>query len=47
MQQFNKIWMLWLIFVIIWNFGWPNVHPMADIIVAIALSIAAYQYRIK
>jgi|TARA_B100001142_G_scaffold323982_1_gene374948 hypothetical protein len=47
MQQFDKVWGLWLTFVIIWNFGWPNAHPMEDVIIAILLSIAAYQYKIK
>ena len=39
MKQFDKIWWLWLLLVAIWNFGWPRVPPIADVIVAVALSI--------
>ncbi|MEE2700148.1 MAG: hypothetical protein VYD71_02145 [Bacteroidota bacterium] len=45
MKQFDSIWIVWLIGVIIWNFGWPEVPPLADVVVAIALSIAAYQIK--
>ena len=33
-----KVYVIWLIGVIIWNFGFPNASPIADIIVAILLS---------
>ena len=35
-----KVYMIWLIGVIIWNFGFPNANatPTADVIVAILLS---------
>ena len=33
-----KIYIIWLIGVIIWNFGFPNATPIADVIVAILLS---------
>ena len=45
MKQFSKIWFIWLILVCIWNFGWPNVKPLYDVIVAIILSIGAYQLK--
>ena len=45
MKQFSKIWLIWLILVCIWNFGWPNVKPFYDVIVAIILSIGAYQLK--
>tara|TARA_R110000851_G_scaffold296961_4_gene452182 strand:+ start:2906 stop:3064 length:159 start_codon:yes stop_codon:yes gene_type:complete len=44
MEQFNKTWLVWLALVSIWNFGWPTVHPIADIIVAAGLSISVYHY---
>jgi hypothetical protein len=44
-KQFDTIWFIWLILVSIWNFGWPSVPPIADIFVAVALSILAYQYK--
>ena len=34
-----KIYVIWLIGVIIWNFGFPNAPPIADVIVAIILSL--------
>tara|TARA_X000000368_G_scaffold333865_1_gene271227 strand:+ start:40 stop:180 length:141 start_codon:yes stop_codon:yes gene_type:complete len=34
-----KIYIIWLIGVIIWNFGFPNATPIADVIVAILLSL--------
>ena len=33
-----KIYIIWLISVIIWNFGVPDASPMEDVIVAIILS---------
>ena len=33
-----KIYIIWLIGVISWNFGFPNAAPFADVIVAILLS---------
>jgi hypothetical protein len=33
-----KIYFFWLTSVIIWNFGFPNASPIADVIVAILLS---------
>ena len=33
-----KVYIIWLIGVIIWNFGFPNATPTADVIVAFLLS---------
>jgi len=33
-----KVYIIWLIGVIIWNFGFPNATPTAYVIVAIFLS---------
>ncbi len=33
-----KIYIIWLIGVIIWNFGYPEASPLLDVIVAILLS---------
>ena len=33
-----KIYIIWLIGVILWNFGFPKAYPIADVIVAIHLS---------
>ncbi len=34
----NKAWLYWLCLVIIWNYGWPEVDPLWDVVVAILLS---------
>tara|TARA_B100001778_G_C18439569_1_gene561717 strand:- start:105 stop:254 length:150 start_codon:yes stop_codon:yes gene_type:complete len=39
MKSIDSIWIIWLVLVIIWNYGWPNVHPIADVIVAVILSL--------
>ena len=33
-----KVYIIWLIGVIIWNFGFPEAMPIADIVAAILLS---------
>jgi cytochrome b subunit of formate dehydrogenase len=33
-----KIYIIWLIGIILWNFGFPNAQPIEDVIVAILLS---------
>ena len=43
MKQFDIVWIVWLALVCIWNFGWPKAPPIADILIAIILSIAAYK----
>ena len=45
MKQFNNTWLIWLILVCVWNFGWPNVRPIYDVIVAVILSIVAFQLK--
>ena len=37
-----KIYIIWLVGVIIWNFGFPNATPIADVIVAILLSFVSF-----
>jgi len=33
-----KIYIIWLIGVILWNFGYPSAKPVEDVIAAIILS---------
>ena len=47
MKQFNKIWFLWLLLVCVWNFGWPEVKPIYDVLVAVLLSILIYRLNKK
>ena len=39
MKQIDLLWILWLFFVVIWNFGWPEAYPITDVIIAVILSI--------
>jgi hypothetical protein len=40
-----KIYIIWLIGVIIWNFGFPNATPIADVIVAVLLSFLSMSLK--
>ena len=42
-----KIYIVWLIGVILWNFGYPNATPMEDVVVAILLSLMSYLLKQK
>tara|TARA_B110000014_G_scaffold243164_1_gene213302 strand:+ start:463 stop:603 length:141 start_codon:yes stop_codon:yes gene_type:complete len=44
------IYIIWLIGVILWNFGVPNASPLEDVVVAVALSFLSMglkKYLIK
>ena len=32
-------WLVWLILVILWNFGFPEATPLEDVVVAVILSL--------
>jgi hypothetical protein len=38
-KDFDWLWFGWLALVVIWNFVWPEVAPIADVLVAIILSL--------
>jgi len=41
-------WSLWLLLVVMWNFGYPKASPMEDVSVAVFLSlIFIYLKKIK
>lgn len=40
-----KVYIIWLIGVIVWNFGFPNAAPIKDVIVAVALSFLSISLR--
>ena len=42
-----KIYIIWLIGVILWNFGYPNATPVEDVVVAILLSLLSYFLKQK
>ena len=33
-----KVFIIWLIGVILWNFGYPSASPIADVVAAVLLS---------
>ena len=33
-----KIFLIWLLLIVLWNFGFPNASPLFDVIMAILLS---------
>tara|TARA_B100000902_G_C27302559_1_gene913668 strand:+ start:2598 stop:2744 length:147 start_codon:yes stop_codon:yes gene_type:complete len=39
MKKKQTIFLFWLAAVLLWNFGFPNANPAADVIVAVALSL--------
>jgi undecaprenyl-diphosphatase len=38
-KDFDFLWFGWLVLVCIWNFVWPEVPPIADVLVAVVLSL--------
>tara|TARA_B100000073_G_C23655839_1_gene542448 strand:- start:898 stop:1038 length:141 start_codon:yes stop_codon:yes gene_type:complete len=34
-----KVFIIWLIGVILWNFGYPSASPLEDVIAAVVLSL--------
>ncbi len=34
-----NIFIIWLILVIVWNYGYPQATPLEDVIVAVVLSL--------
>ena len=32
-------WLLWLVLVILWNYGFPTAEPFFDVLVAVILSL--------
>ena len=40
-----NIYIIWLIGVVIWNFGVPKASPLEDVIVAILLSLLTFALK--
>ena len=36
---YDWLWFGWLVLICIWNFVWPEVPPIADVVVAVVLSL--------
>ncbi len=42
MNNFKIInWLVWLVLVIIWNYGYPEASPLLDVIIAVILSFVS------
>jgi len=42
MNNFKIInWLIWLVLVIIWNYGYPKASPLLDVIIAVILSFVS------
>ena len=46
-KNFDFLWFGWLVLVCIWNFVWPEVPPIADVIVAVVLSLGVITIKNK
>ena len=44
-KNFDLVWIIWLILVCLWNFGWENAPPLADVIIAMLLSLVVVYYK--
>ena len=41
MKKNQKIFLIWLVLVVAWNFGVPEAAPLYDVLVAVVLSLVA------
>ena len=41
MKKTQKTFLIWLILIILWNFGVPGASPVYDVLVAVVLSLLA------
>tara|TARA_Y100000817_G_scaffold80262_1_gene61823 strand:+ start:382 stop:537 length:156 start_codon:yes stop_codon:yes gene_type:complete len=32
-------WLVWFLFVVLWNYGYPEASPFLDVLIAVVLSI--------
>jgi len=42
-----KVFLIWLFFVIVWNYRFPNVPPISDVIVAVLLTFVSNYLKTK
>ena len=38
----NKIYLIWLIGIIAWNYGFPQATPLLDVLAAVAISFLSF-----
>lgn len=44
-KEWDWIWLVWLVLVCAWNFIWPSVPPIADVLVAVVLSLGVMMMK--
>lgn len=47
LKKFDSTWAVWFLLVCIWNFGWSNAPAIADVFVAVGLSILVIYFKKK
>ena len=47
LKKFDSTWAVWFLLVCIWNFGWSNAPAIADIFVAVSLSLLVIYFKKK
>jgi len=47
MKKNKKIFLIWLILVVVWNFGVPAATPTYDVLVAIFLSLLVKRFEVQ
>ena len=38
----NKIYLIWLVGIVAWNYGFPKATPLLDVLAAVALTILSF-----
>ena len=47
LKKFDNTWAVWFLLVCIWNFGWSNAPAIADVFVAVGLSLLVIYFKKK
>ena len=45
LNKLDWVFVLWLILVVLWNFGYPGATPLLDVIAAVVLFFASKAFR--
>ena len=46
-SDIDRVFALWIILVILWNYGYPNAEPIYDVLVAVSLFFISKFIRTK
>ena len=41
MKKVSAVYILWIVMVMIWNFGWPQARPIEDVVGAVLIATSA------